>query len=57
MKRALGATTEATARYDFNRDGRINALDVAVLKQNLGRLLSPPGEDELFVPADTGATS
>jgi hypothetical protein len=38
----LNTITAVGGRFDFNRDGRINALDVAALKQNLGRSLGSP---------------
>jgi hypothetical protein len=37
--RAGGAVTPPTARYDFNRDGVIDALDVAAVRGNLFRSL------------------
>jgi hypothetical protein len=45
VKRLLGTASTLTSRSDFNRDGRINALDLAVVRQNLGRVLPLPGED------------
>ena len=31
-----------TSRADFNRDGRVNALDLAVVRQNFRHSLTPP---------------
>jgi hypothetical protein len=46
-RRAMGAapaaaTAPATARTDFNRDGRVNALDVLAARRAQGRALAPP---------------
>jgi hypothetical protein len=37
VKRGLNGTALVTSRVDFNRDGRINALDLAACKSNLNR--------------------
>jgi hypothetical protein len=37
--RAGGATASLDSRYDFNRDGRVDALDLAVARANLGAVL------------------
>ena len=39
VKRALGAAAALDSRLDFNRDGRVNALDLAAARQNLSRSL------------------
>ena len=39
VKRALNTATAVTGKFDFNRDGRVNALDVALVKQSLTRSL------------------
>ena len=41
VKRELDATAGVTSRADFNRDGRVNALDLAAAKANLFQSLSP----------------
>ena len=39
----LGAAdADSLSRYDFNRDRRIDARDLLVVRQNQGRVLSPP---------------
>jgi hypothetical protein len=40
VKRALNTPTTVATPTDFNRDGRVNALDVALVKANLTRSLS-----------------
>jgi hypothetical protein len=42
VKRALNGTSTLTGRFDFNRDGRVNALDLGIAKANLNRSLSAP---------------
>ena len=39
MKRELNTDATITSRADFNRDGRVNALDLAIVKSNLNRAL------------------
>ena len=39
MKRALNSASPITGRFDINRDGRVNALDLAAVRQNLNRNL------------------
>jgi hypothetical protein len=55
VKQALNRAAPITSRLDFNRDGLINALDVAALKANLNRSLLPvrPAESRAvtFSPA------
>jgi hypothetical protein len=40
VKRALNTTSPLDGRYDFNRDGRVNALDLGAVKANLNRSLA-----------------
>ena len=42
MKHDINAPTTIASRSDFNRDGRVNALDVALVKRNLGLTLPVP---------------
>ena len=42
MKRSLNSTAPVTARTDFNRDGRVNALDLAAVKARLNQTLILP---------------
>jgi len=42
VKKALNGTAGITSRVDFNRDGRINALDLGAAKLNLNRSLAAP---------------
>ena len=45
VKGALITPSPLAGRYDFNRDGRVNALDIAALKAHLNRplvLFTPP---------------
>jgi ELWxxDGT repeat protein len=39
--RALRRTSTVTGKYDMNRDGRVDALDVAAVRSNLNRTLAP----------------
>jgi hypothetical protein len=39
VKRAMNTDAPVTSRVDFNRDGRVNALDLAKVKANLNRPL------------------
>jgi hypothetical protein len=39
VKRALNTTSDLAGRVDFNRDGRVNALDLAVARGSLNRSL------------------
>ena len=51
VKRALNTASDATGRFDFNRDGRVNALDLATVRQNLNRSLAvPPATAALAAP-------
>jgi protocatechuate 3,4-dioxygenase beta subunit len=52
-RRALLAGSDAalTSRFDFNRDGRLNALDLAIIRSNLFHVLGP-----IPVPAPAPAT-
>ena len=49
VKRALGAAAALDSRLDFNRDGRVNALDLAAARQNLSRSL--PAASPAAAPA------
>jgi len=40
-KRALNSTAPVTSPYDVNRDGKINALDLGLIRANLFRTLGP----------------
>ena len=42
VKRGLNTTAGVESPFDFNRDGRVNALDLALARQNLNRRLTPP---------------
>jgi ELWxxDGT repeat protein len=42
VKRVLNNTAEVASPFDINRDGRINALDLALVKSNLNHSLTPP---------------
>jgi hypothetical protein len=39
VKRALNSAPGVTSPFDFNRDGRVNALDLSTAKANLNRSL------------------
>ena len=52
---AIGRTdAESLGRYDFNRDGVVNVIDLAVVKANLGRslaaLMAPAAEAGVATP-------
>ena len=40
--RAAQFSRGASGRFDFNRDGRVNVLDLAVARANVGNRLAPP---------------
>ena len=40
-RRALFSAVPIDSRYDFNRDGRVSAADLAAARSNLGRALPP----------------
>jgi len=42
VRRSLNTDAPITSRVDFNRDGRVNALDLAVVRQNFRHSLTPP---------------
>ena len=42
VKRAMNTAAPVTSATDFNRDGRTNALDLAIARRQLGRNLAPP---------------
>ena len=43
VRRAVGSTAGAADRYDFNRDGVVDALDLAIVRRNLlNDLPAPP---------------
>jgi hypothetical protein len=43
VRRAVGSAAGATDRYDFNRDGVVDALDLAIVRRNLlNDLPAPP---------------
>jgi len=45
VRRALNTNAGADSRVDFNRDGRVNALDLATARASVGRALpafAPP---------------
>jgi len=50
-RHALAAAAPITAATDFNRDGRVNALDVAIVKRNLARSLA--GSPASAAPTET----
>ena len=39
VKRAINTNSDITGRFDFNRDGRVNALDLAAVRGNLNHTL------------------
>jgi hypothetical protein len=41
VKRALNTGSTLTGRFDFDRDGRVSALDLAVVRANLNGALTP----------------
>ena len=41
VKRALNTDSTLAGRADFNRDGRVNALDLSAARANLNRVLAP----------------
>jgi hypothetical protein len=46
IKKVLNTSVGPTSRFDFNRDGLVNALDLGIAKANLNRSLpqlAPPG--------------
>ena len=43
-----------TSRYDFNRDGRVKALDVVAVRSNLGETLAPFGAAPVIAAASDG---
>jgi hypothetical protein len=55
----LGESAGLDSRFDHNRDGVVNALDVAAVKSGLahalGTIAAPPGDAILPVPNDDGA--
>jgi hypothetical protein len=52
--RALGKTDAASlSRFDFNRDGKINAADVLIVRNNLGHALPPFPAPSAPAPAAT----
>ena len=42
VRRALNTDAGLASRVDFNRDGRVNALDLAVARTNYSHFLTPP---------------
>jgi hypothetical protein len=45
VKRAMNSDSIVTGRFDFNRDGHVNALDLSSVRANLNRTLggiAPP---------------
>jgi hypothetical protein len=40
VKRALNSNSDLAGRFDVNRDGRVNALDLAAVRGNLNRTLA-----------------
>ena len=58
VKRAGNTNSPVTGRFDFNRDGRVNALDLAAVRSNLNRSIVvlttpvPVASDEADRPAD-----
>jgi hypothetical protein len=49
-RRRSARATGLTSAYDFNRDGRVNALDVAAAKANQGKTLALDGPTAPAVP-------
>ena len=58
VKRAANTDSPLTGRFDFNRDGRVNALDLAAERSNLNRSIVvlttpiPVASDQRSRPAD-----
>ena len=42
VRPALNSTADLSSRVDFNRDGRVNALDLAAVRSNYLHSLTPP---------------
>jgi ELWxxDGT repeat protein len=55
--RAMGKPTTVTGRYDFNRDGKVNAFDVAAVRSNLNRGLATSVAPPATALAQAGTTS
>jgi hypothetical protein len=56
VKRELNTNATLMSRADFNRDGRVNALDLGIVKSNLNRALPEvlwpgPAAEEATAPA------
>ena len=59
VRRSLSSSpVPLTSRCDFNRDGRVDALDVAAARSNLSRILPLPsaGVNPLSTAAAVAAT-
>jgi hypothetical protein len=41
VRRALNSAAAIESRYDFNRDRRVNALDLGIVRANLFRTAAP----------------
>jgi hypothetical protein len=54
VKRVLNATAGVESPQDVNRDGKVNALDLGVIKRNLNQSLSPFAATVAFSPLDAG---
>jgi hypothetical protein len=55
VKRALNTCSTPGGRYDFNRDGRVNALDLGAVKANLNRSLALAPATQTAAMAAAGA--
>ena len=55
VKQNLNGTSLITGRFDFNRDGKVNALDLAVAKAHFNRSLSMSAAPVAAAAAATAA--
>jgi hypothetical protein len=55
VKRAANTDSPITGRYDFNRDGRVNALDLSAARASLNGTLRAPASASASAAAPAGA--
>ena len=52
IRRALNTSSPVGGGYDINRDGGVNALDLAIVRTNLNRTLATtPGPAAVLAPS------
>jgi hypothetical protein len=51
VRLSANAPSDIAGRFDFNRDGRVNALDLGIVKSNLNRTLAPATAAAALRPA------